>query len=73
MKTKTKRKKYNWKSNEVLVITSLARWGFSANCIARKLNMSIPQIYYICNRQKVKIRDYREGKNSIAKRVLSRY
>ncbi|HKZ40116.1 MAG TPA: hypothetical protein VJ044_04090 [Candidatus Hodarchaeales archaeon] len=58
------------KSNEQLIL-NLASYGFHAKTIAAQTFCSDYHAYKVCRQNNVRIRDYRDGLNKNAKRIIA--
>lgn len=53
-------------------IIYLGEHGFHGRTIAQKLGCSDGTVYHVCYKSGVKLRDYRDGKNEVAERIIAR-
>lgn len=51
-------------------IEYLALRGFHARTIARVVGGTIGQVYLACQKLQIKLRDYRDGKGEVARKVI---
>jgi lambda repressor-like predicted transcriptional regulator len=73
--TQTKRtyRKINWHAANTLAVLALADRGFSWKCISRKTRIDYFTVVSILKRRGKKVTDYREGRNKVAYRILSKF
>lgn len=53
-------------------IVFLGEYGFHAKTIAKAAGIPVGQVYSVCAKFQIKLRDYRDGKGDVAERVIFR-
>jgi hypothetical protein len=65
-------KTFEQRLHEEEMILELASYGFHGAVIANRVGLkSISKVYSVCSQNGVKLRDYRDGINKVAKRVIT--
>ena len=72
MAKRARRSKIQMREEKEAIVIGLAMRGFHAKTIARRAGLDkVYHVYNICYKHDIRLRDYRDGKTSIAKQVIT--